>query len=64
MKSPWRPLLTGDLAAQALQAVDEIAAALDSYGSGSPDQESRSASLAGGTAGQALLRAYLHLHTG
>lgn len=64
MKSPWRPLLTGDLAAQAQQAVDEIAVALDSRTPNSPDLEARGASLAGGTAGQALLRAYLHLHTG
>jgi len=64
MKSPWRPLLTGDLAAQAFQAVEEIVAALDAYGSGSPDLEARGASLAAGTAGQALLRAYLHLHSG
>jgi hypothetical protein len=67
-RSPWRPLLTGDLAARALQAVDEIAAALDSSDpSGSPAAvaaEARGASLAGGTAGQALLHAYLHLHSG
>jgi len=63
MKSPWRPLLTGDLAAQALQAVGEIVTALDSY-AGSASSEARGASLAGGTAGQALLHAYLHLHTG
>jgi hypothetical protein len=65
MKSPWRPLLTGDLAVQALQTVHEIAAALDTYdASRSADQEARGASLAGGTAGQALLHAYLHLHSG
>lgn len=61
-RSPWRPLLQGDLAARALQAVDDITAALDSLGPSVA--EPRGASLAGGAAGLALYHAYLSLHSG
>lgn len=56
----WRPLLTGDLAATALAAVEAIAADLAATASlispFGPDPEF---SLGGGTAGQALFLAYL-----
>lgn len=60
--SSWKPLLTGDLAARALQAVEEIARALDERSLEGADP--RYASLAGGAAGEALLHAYLSLHSG
>lgn len=66
--SPWLPLLTGDLAAQAREAIAEIAVVLP----GSPpwmpgplDAEGETAwcaSLAAGDAGRALFYAYLALH--
>jgi lantibiotic modifying enzyme len=58
MPRPWSPLLSGPLADQALQAVREIAGAL-----ATAPESGRSASLAGGQAGQALFYAYLALHT-
>jgi hypothetical protein len=58
----WKPLLTGDLAAQASQAVAEIVRALDAFPVAAPEQ--RYASLAGGSAGEALLHAYLALDSG
>src|SRR3954454_23998598 len=59
MPTPWKPLLTGPLAAQATESVHEIAAALPAH----DPEEGWSASLAGGQAGQALFYAYLALHT-
>ncbi|HEX9941629.1 MAG TPA: lanthionine synthetase C family protein [Thermoanaerobaculia bacterium] len=60
MDRNWRPLLAGSLADQALRTVREIADALPF-----PEENvyGRQASLAGGTAGQALFYAYLALHT-
>jgi len=60
--SAWKPLLTGDLAAQVSQTVEEIAQALDDFPADTLGQ--RHASLAGGVAGEALLHAYLFLHNG
>jgi hypothetical protein len=58
----WKPVLEGDLAARATQAVEEVARALDTY---TPSlDERRFPSLAGGAAGQALFHTYLALHTG
>jgi plasmid stabilization system protein ParE len=60
MSRSWRPLLEGPLAAQASQAVDQIAESLlppELSGNG------REASLAGGLTGQALFHTYLYLHT-
>lgn len=56
MSKSWQPLLTGSLADQASQAVHEIADALTTA------TDRQSASLAGGTAGQAVFYAYLALH--
>lgn len=61
MTETWRPLLEGPLAAEALAAVHQIAAALPPAGSTPPG---RGASLAGGQTGQALFHAYLALHGG
>jgi lantibiotic modifying enzyme len=69
MKEPWRPLLEGDLADQALEAV--LAIAEDIPGRDGwvhpkvtgPHEASWRASLASGTAGQALFYSYLALHT-
>jgi lantibiotic modifying enzyme len=61
MSTEWKPLLQGDLAEQARQSVQEIAAALDS--AALPDN-ARSSSLAGGQSGEALFYTYLALHTG
>ncbi len=61
-ESTWRPLLEGDLARQAWEAVDAIAAALEAeppLPEDSPGGPGREASLAGGKAGQALFHAYL-----
>jgi hypothetical protein len=58
----WLPLLTGDLAAKALATVAEIVRALDDKDRETTDP--RFASLAGGTAGEALFHAYLALHSG
>ena len=55
----WRPLLEGDLAARSLQAVEDVARALESY---TPTDDRRYPSLAGGAAGEAVLHAYLALH--
>jgi len=60
MAHEWQPLLHGPLADQALQAVRDIAAALTSP---APNELGRQASLAGGSAGQALFYAYLAFHT-
>jgi class I lanthipeptide synthase len=61
MSKAWKPLLQDDLAAQALAAVHDIAAALESQA----DREgSRYASLAGGLTGEALFYTYLALQTG
>jgi len=57
MRSPWRPLLAGDLAARARRAVDDIRVALEAL-------TSSGFSLAGGAAGQALFHAYLALDSG
>ena len=57
----WKPLLEGDLALRALQVVEDIARALESY---TPADNLRFPSLAGGAAGEALLHAYLALHNG
>jgi len=62
MRSPWRPLLTGELAARARGAIDDIRAALDTFAPSAPEHAAaRGASLAGGAAGQALFHAYLAL---
>ena len=58
----WRPLLEGDLATRSLQAVEDIARALESYTP--PADDRRYPSLAGGAAGEAILHAYLALHNG
>jgi hypothetical protein len=66
--SPWLPLLTGDLAAQAREAIAEIAAALPGSPAWTPgplDAEGETAwraSLAAGDAGRALFYAYLSFH--
>ncbi len=58
----WRPLLEGDLALRSLQAVEDVARALESY---TPPADSlRYPSLAGGAAGEAVLHAYRALHNG
>ena len=70
MNEPWRPLLSGDLANRAMEAVlaiaedipariDWVSPRVDPSGAG-PWR----AGLASGTAGQALLFGYLALHTG
>jgi lantibiotic biosynthesis protein len=61
MSTEWKPLLQGELAEQARQTVQEIAAALKSNGS---TEGARSSSLAGGQAGEALFYTYLALQTG
>jgi lantibiotic modifying enzyme len=61
MSEAWKPLLQGDLAAQALAAVHDIAAALESR---QESESGRYASLAGGLSGQALFYTYLALKTG
>ncbi len=58
----WRPLLDGELATRSLQAVEEIAHALELHPP--PTDGRRYASLAGGAAGEAVLHAYLALHNG
>jgi hypothetical protein len=62
---PWRPLLTGELAADANAAIDAIAADLADLTSGTePEADpavARDLSLAGGLPGIALFFAYLHL---
>jgi hypothetical protein len=50
----WRPLLTGELAKEAWEAVLEIAAALERPGDGSADP-----TVASGSAGLALFHTYL-----
>ncbi|HEY0514537.1 MAG TPA: lanthionine synthetase C family protein [Thermoanaerobaculia bacterium] len=60
MSNPWHPLLAGSLADQASRALREIAGSLTTPERG---EHGRSASLAGGLAGQALFYAYLALHT-
>jgi lantibiotic modifying enzyme len=60
MSRPWSPLLSGSLADQASQAVQEIAGALSSA---ARPERAVAASLAGGQAGEALFYAYLALHT-
>jgi len=61
--SSWKPLLTGDLAVQVSQTVEEIVQALDHF-SPADAPEPRHPSLAGGAAGEALLHAYLFFHSG
>jgi hypothetical protein len=61
MSRSWHPLLEGSAAAQAEQALREIATSLTL-----PEhafRTGREASVAGGVAGQALFYSYLHLHT-
>lgn len=58
----WQPLLEGDPARRALQAVEDIARALEDFTP--PVDDQRLPSLAGGAAGEALFHAYLALHTG
>ena len=58
----WRPLLEGDLALRSLQAVEDVARALESYPP--PADDLRFPSLSGGAAGEAVLHAYLALHNG
>jgi hypothetical protein len=58
----WRPLLEGDLAARSLQAVEDVARALESYTP--PADGLRYPSLSGGAAGEAVFHAYLALHNG
>jgi class I lanthipeptide synthase len=61
MSETWKPLLQDDLAAQALDAVRDIAVALESQ---EEKESGRYASLAGGLSGQALFYTYLALQTG
>jgi class I lanthipeptide synthase len=61
--SPWRPLLAGEEAAEALRVVEEIAGAIAAKAAeGAPDAAAgpggRGASLAGGNAGHALFFDY------
>ena len=58
----WKRLLEGDLALRSLQAVEDVARALESYTP--PADDPRFPSLASGAAGEALLHAYLALHNG
>ena len=58
-REPWRPLLTGHLAARAWTAIEAIAVDPRMQPSAAPGQASGDASLAGGSAGQALFFAYL-----
>ncbi|HSK81629.1 MAG TPA: lanthionine synthetase C family protein [Thermoanaerobaculia bacterium] len=63
-RTPWQPILTGDLAERAQQAIDEIAADLrriasDSSRSTATSWSRRGPSLAGGDAGLACFFAYL-----
>jgi hypothetical protein len=66
--APWRPLLSGELAEQALAAAADIAAATSAGVFRRPDdlgQEGLAVwehALSGGRAGQCLLHAYLALH--
>lgn len=67
MSGPWRPLLTGDAAVQALAAVREIADATSHGASHVPANVHPKAAPAwqnslDGRAGQSLLHAYLYLH--
>ncbi|HEX4962848.1 MAG TPA: lanthionine synthetase C family protein [Thermoanaerobaculia bacterium] len=63
MSTQWKPLLQGELAEQARQSVQEIAAALESLNK--PEAEGfRSSSVAGGQSGEALFYTYLALDTG
>jgi len=57
----WRPLLEGDLALRALQAVEDVARALESY---TPPADDLRFPALGGAAGEALLHAYLARHNG
>jgi len=62
---PWRPLLEGDLAAQAWEAVNAIAQTFAAWSPGNPGEDQlerwldRHISLGGGAAGQALFYGYL-----
>ena len=58
----WRPLLEGDLAIRSLQAVEDVARALESYTP--PADNPRHPSLSGGAAGEAVFHTYLSLHNG
>ena len=64
-KGAWSPLLEGRLAVQAWQAVRDVAAALEPAARRAAETDSRpaggNASLASGSAGRALLYAYLAL---
>lgn len=66
----WRPLLDGDLAAQAWEAVNAIAQTFDAWSPGAPGEDQleswldRRISLGGGAAGQALFHGYLFKATG
>ncbi len=61
----WRPLLQGDLAVQAWEAVNAVAQALDSWSPADPGEDrpeawlDRVVSLGGGMPGQALFHGYL-----
>jgi lantibiotic biosynthesis protein len=70
MSDSWQPLLDGDLAARALEAVQAIAEDIPHVPGWIPEgvaansQLTWRSSLASGSAGQALFYAYLSLHTG
>ena len=57
----WRPLLEGDLAAQAWETVGAIAQALESWSPGGPEagQREDGVSIGGGATGRALFHGYL-----
>ena len=63
--SRWRPLLNGDLAVRAWEAVNAVSQALDAWSPGGPREHhadgwlDRVVSLGGGTPGQALFHGYL-----
>jgi lantibiotic modifying enzyme len=60
MSENWKPILEGELAERARQAIEEIAAALGPLDAA---ETGRHASLAGGQSGQALFYTYLALQT-
>jgi len=63
--SCWRPLLAGNLAVRAWEAVNAVAQALETWSPGDPREQradgwlDRVVSLGGGTAGQSLFHGYL-----
>ena len=70
MNNSWQPLLDGDLAARALEAIQAIAEDIPRVPGWLPEaiaadnQLTWRSSLASGSSGQALFYAYLSLHTG